>query len=379
MSADHSRPTNGLKLKPRFRQVRAIEATRNSNLLDNAAIAELLIREAETASEHGRLAFKRAARAAFRWPEEAAHLAAEERSLTELERIGPWVARRLHDWLKSPPAALNPPPIRCEFLTLAQARRTLANNPDWNHMLKGDLQMHTVWSDGSGTISAMAEAAIKRGYQYIAITDHTKGLKIAGGLDEERLEQQGREIMELNKRFRKRGTDFTVLRSAEVNLSPKGEGDMATCALLKLDLVLGCFHSALRRVDDQTGRYIAALNNPEIHVLGHPQTRIYNHREGLKADWHEVFAEAARLDKAVEIDGYADRQDLRYSLLKIANEKGARISLGTDAHHPWQLAYIELSLAAAILAKIPPERIINFMTFPQLTNWIGGLRSKKMR
>ena len=164
-----------------------------------------------------------------------------------------------------------------------------------------------------------------------------------------------------------------------MNLSPTGEGDMAPSVLRKLDLVLGCFHSALRRVDDQTGRYIAALNNPEIHVLGHPQTRIYNHREGLKADWHEVFAEAARLDKAVEIDGYADRQDLRYSLLKIANEEGARISLGTDAHHPWQLAYIELSLAAAILAKIPPERIINFMTLPQLTNWIGGLRSKKMR
>ena len=379
MSADHSRPTRGLKLKPRFRKVRATEATRNSNLLDNAAIAELLIREAETASEHRRLAFKRAARAAFRWPEEAAHLAAEERSLTELEGIGPWLARRLHDLFKSPPAALDPPPIRCEFLTLAQARRTLANNPDWNYLLKGDLQMHTVWSDGSGTISAMAEAAIKREYQYIAITDHTKGLKIAGGLDEERLEQQGREIMELNQRFRKRGTDFTVLRSAEVNLSPKGQGDMASGALRKLDLVLGCFHSALRRVDDQTGRYIAALNNPEIHVLGHPQTRIYNHREGLKADWHEVFAEAARLDKAVEIDGYADRQDLRYSLLKIANEEGARISLGTDAHHPWQLAYIELSLAAAILAKIPPERIINFMTLPQLTNWIGGLRSKKMR
>ena len=157
--------------------------------------------------------------------------------------------------------------------------------------------------------------------------------------------------------------------------------NMASCALLKLDLVLGCLHSALRRVDDQTARYIGALNNPEIHVLGHPQTRIYNHREGLKADWHEVFAEAARLDKdeAVEIDGYADRRDLRYSLLKIANEEGARISLGTDARHPWQLAYIELSLAAAILAKIHPERIISFMTLPQLTNWIGGLRSKKMR
>jgi len=138
--------------------------------------------------------------------------------------------------------------MRREFLTLAQARRLLANNPDWNHLLHGDLQMHTVWSDGSGTILAMAETAIEREYQYIAITDHTKGLKIAHGLDEERLEQQGREIMELNRGFSKRGTDFTILRSAEVNLSPKGEGDIAPSALRKLDLVLGCFHSALRRV-----------------------------------------------------------------------------------------------------------------------------------
>ena len=368
--------TRGPKPGLRFPKFRATAAIQRGNLLDNAAIAELLIREAETASEHRRLALKRAARAAFIWPEEAAHLAAQGRSLTELEGIGPWLARRLHEWFESPPADLDPPPIRREFLTLVQARRLLANNPDWNHLLKGDLQMHTVWSDGSATILAIAEAAIERKYRYIAITDHTKGLKIAHGLDEERLEQQGREIMELNRRFRKRETDFTILRSAEVNLSPKGEGDIEPSALRKLDLVLGCFHSALRRVDDQTGRYIAGLNNPEIHVLGHPQTRIYNHREGLKADWHKVFAEAARLDKAVEIDGYADRQDLRHSLLKIANEEGARISLGTDAHHPEQLAYIELSLAATILAKIPPERIINFMTLPQLTKWINSLRGQ---
>jgi hypothetical protein len=125
-------------------------------------------------------------------------------------------------------------------------------------------------------------------------------------------------------RHRSVGTDFTILRSAEVNLSPSGEGDIEPVVLRKLDLVLGCFHSALRRVEDQTTRYIAARKNPEIHVLGHPQGRIYDHREGLQADWRKVFAEAARLDKAVEIDGYADRQDLRPSLLKIANEEGVR-------------------------------------------------------
>lgn len=374
MSGDRSRPTSELKPRRRFRKVRATAATQNRNLLDNSAIAELLIREAETASGYRKLAFRRAARAAFMWPEEAAHLASAGKSLIELKGIGPSLARRLHSWFESPPSVPHPPLIRSEFLTLAQARRILAKNREWNRLLQGDLQMHTVWSDGSGTILVMAEAAIELGYQYIAITDHTKGLKVAGGLDEDRLEQQGREIMELNRRFRERGTDFTILRAAEMNLSPTGEGDMAPSALRKLDLVLGCFHSALRRVEDQTSRYIAALHNPDIQVLGHPQTRIYDHREGLQADWHKVFAEAARLDKAVEIDGYADRQDLRHSLLKIANEEGARISLGTDAHHPEQLAYMELSLAAAALAKIQPERIINFMMLTQLTKWVDSLR-----
>ena len=342
-------------------------------MLDNAAIAELLIREAETATGHRERALQRAAHAAFMWSEEAVDLVTAGRSLTELAGIGPSLAKRLHGWLDAPPA-FESPPVRREFLTLAQARKVLATNPQWRARLNGDLQMHTEWSDGGGTISEMAAAAIERGYTFIAITDHTKGLKIAGGLDEERLEQQGREIAILNKQLRTQGIDFTILRSAEMNLSPTGEGDMRTSALRKLDLVLGCFHSALRRTEDQTSRYIAGLRNPDIQILGHPQTRAWNRREGLQADWSKVFAEAVRLDKTVEIDGYADRQDLRLSLLKLARKAGVRISLGTDAHHPEQLAYMELSLAAACLAKIAPERIINFMPLSELKQWVASVR-----
>ena len=173
---------SGRRLKRRFRKVKATEAIRSGNLLDNAAIAELLIREAETERGHRKLAFRRAARETFMWPEEAAHIASAGRSLTELQGIGPTLARRLNGWFESPPSAFESPPIRREFLTLAQARRILAKNPEGKRLLQGDLQMHTVWSDGSGTISAMAEAAIERDYKYIAITDHTKGLKIAGVL-----------------------------------------------------------------------------------------------------------------------------------------------------------------------------------------------------
>jgi histidinol phosphatase-like PHP family hydrolase len=261
-------------------------------------------------------------------------------------------------------------------MTRAQARKILAKHPSWSAKLKGDLQMHSEWSDGATPIADMAAAGIERGYQYIAITDHTKGLKIAGGLDEARLAQQGVEIAKLNKQFRADGTEFTILRAAEMNLSPDGAGDMELSALAELDLVLGCFHSALRRTEDQTSRYIAGLQNPGIQILGHPQTRIYDRREGLHADWSKVFAEAARLDKAVEIDGDPNRQDLRVSLLKLARKEGCRISLGTDAHDPAEFAYMELALAAACVAKIPAERIVSFLPLNEVTSWVASVRAQ---
>jgi histidinol phosphatase-like PHP family hydrolase len=220
----------------------------------------------------------------------------------------------------------------------------------------------------------MADAAKERSYEYIAITDHSKALKIASGIDERALKRQGMEIAKVNLALSKSGAQLSVLRSIEMNLNPRGEGDMSPDCLLRLDLVLGSFHSALRTTEDQTERYVAALRNPHIHILGHPRGRIYNFRIGLKADWSRVFAEAAHLDKAVEIDCYPDRQDLNVALLKIAREHGTRISLGTDAHHAWQLEFIDLGLAAALRAKISADRIVNFMSLPELKAWAQALR-----
>jgi len=182
--------------------------------MDNAAISELLIREAETADGHREPAFRRTAHNAFMWPDEVGDLVAAGRALRELAGIGPSLSRRLQGWLELPPKDVEPPPERQEFLTLTQARKILAKHPEWTAKLQGDLQMHTEWSDGSASIRDMVASAVERGYRYIGITDHTKGLEIARGLDEGALKEQGREIHGLNSKSLAalKGTEFTVLR-----------------------------------------------------------------------------------------------------------------------------------------------------------------------
>jgi histidinol phosphatase-like PHP family hydrolase len=346
-------------------------------VLSNTDIAELLAQQAERETGILSRAFRRAARSAFLWPENAADLVANNRPLTELRGIGPFISKQVRRWIDKPPrVSRRTPEIRRDFISLAQARELLATKPAWAERLRGDLQMHTHWSDGSGTIAEMANEAKERSYSYIAITDHSKGLKIAGGIDEPTLRKQGVEIAKINALTSKLGGKLIVLRYVEMNLNPRGEGDMSPASLSALDLVLGSFHSSLRIIEDRTDRYLAALRNPNIQILGHPRGRIYNYRLGLKADWPRVFAEAARLGKALEIDCYPDRQDLNVELLKVAREQGTRISLGTDAHHPWQLEFIELGLAAALQAKIQAERIINFMNRGDLKSWVQQIRDR---
>jgi histidinol phosphatase-like PHP family hydrolase len=337
-------------------------------VLTNAEVAEMLAHEAEHAKQPLQRALRRAARRAFLWPDEVSDLYRKGESLTQLSGIGPYLDRVILHWLnKRPEMPVYPSEIRGDFLTLATARSIRETHKRLFEAVKGDLQMHTTWSDGSASIQEMAEAAALRGYSYVAITDHAKGLKIAGGIDENQLARQRDAIAEVNRVMRDRG--LHVLRSIELNLSPDGRGDMDGRSLQHLDLVLGCFHSALRRKEDQTERYMAALRNPSIHILGHPRGRIYNFRPGLKADWQKVFALAAQLDKAVEVDCYPDRQDLNVDLLRLAKQEGCWISIGTDSHGPSQLAFIDLGIAAIFLAGINPDRVLNFLSLDQLQNW----------
>jgi histidinol phosphatase-like PHP family hydrolase len=253
---------------------------------------------------------------------------------------------------------------------VSEARTLLADDPTWRDGALGDLQVHTTWSDGSRSVEDMAAHVAAMGHRYAGLTDHSKGLPIANGMDEATLMRQWTEIDRVNGSFADSG--FRLLRSLEMNLSPEGEGDMDPAVLANLDLVLGAFHSKLRVQEDQTPRYLAAVRNPTVHVLAHPRGRRWDARRGLRADWPVVFEAAAEAGTAVEIDAYPDRQDLQPRLLELARETGVWISIGTDAHHPWELAFFELGLAAAKRAGIPPGRILNFLPADELVAWARG-------
>jgi histidinol phosphatase-like PHP family hydrolase len=352
------------------------KATRTAGAVTNANLAELLALEAAKVGPPLNRAFRRASRRAFLWPEEAKDIVRRGGSLAELQGIGPYLERTLQKWIANPPSAEAPPPLRSGFLTLTQAQSILDSEPHWLPDVNGDLQMHTLWSDGSASIADMAAAGIEHGYDYIAITDHAKALKIAGGIDEQQLRRQAREIETVNDSLARARQKLRVLHSIELNLSPAGEGDMEPAALAHLDIVIGCFHSSLRRKEEQTARYLAALNNPAIQILGHPRGRIYNYRIGLCADWPRVFDMAAELDKAIEIDAYPDRQDLSPDLLVLARKAGCHISFGTDSHGPSQLRFMAFAAASALQAGIKRERVLNFMSRDLLLAWVRGVRDQ---
>ena len=173
-------------------------------VLTNSQIAELLAGEAVHAKQPLQRALRRASRRAFLWPQEARQLVEQGQSLTALSGVGPYLSKLIGGWLETPPPLEEAPEIRQNFLTLADANCLLADRPGRFRSIQGDLQMHSVWSDGSGSIRNMTEEAVKRGYSYIAITDQPKGLKIAGGIDEAQLAQQAEEINEINDLMRQR-------------------------------------------------------------------------------------------------------------------------------------------------------------------------------
>jgi len=307
------------------------------------------------------------------WPEEAAAVHEAGRGLTELRAVGPFTASFIARWLEDRPEVPAPPPIRDGFIAYAHARAVVAAHPEWAAAAVADHQMHTDETDGSATLDEMADAARALGRRRIVITDHSKTLRITNGMDEARLAAQGERIDLLNAQ----GTKPRVLKGIEMDLTPEGAGDMDPAALARLDLVLGAFHSKLRLHDDQTERYFSALANPDIQVLAHPRGRVYNIRAGLACDWERVARRAGETGTALEIDAYPDRQDLDIERLRVVATEGAWISIGTDAHVPDELVFLEIGIAAAILAGLPRDRVLNLLTDDELADRVGLVRATK--
>jgi len=339
--------------------------------LSNTDLAEHLARAGAVAEGHRKRAYDTAAIAALLWEEEAADVVAEGRSLEELERIGPSLARRVRAWIEDDEKPPEPPAERAGFRSFAEARRIVAAAGDAAGV-RADLQMHTTYSDGKATVREMWATCEALGYEYIAITDHSAGQRIPRGIDEEAITAQGREIDELNASSE---GGPRVLRALEMNLDLDGRGDTDPRVLGGLDLVLGSFHSALRRDEDQTRRYLGALVNPHVDVIGHPRGRKYNLRLGLVADWDEVLEAAAISGKAMETNAYPNRQDLSVQLLEIVRDAGGYVSIGTDAHDPTELRFLDIGVAAALTAGIPRDRILNMMSCAELLDWVAARRA----
>jgi histidinol phosphatase-like PHP family hydrolase len=231
---------------------------------------------------------------------------------------------------------------------------------------RGDLQMHSTYSDGGQTLADIVAGGLERGYAFCAVTDHSYGLPIAGGVSMAKLEQQHREIDALNARNAKR---FRLLKGIEANIRADGSVDMERDELRRLEIVVAAPHSALRTTTDQTRRMLTAVTTPGVHILGHPRGRMYGSRPGVTANWPRVFRAAARAGVAIEIDGDPARQDVDHELARAAIDAGCLFALDSDAHSVAELRYAETAIAHARLAGVPADRVINCWPLDRLLEW----------
>jgi histidinol phosphatase-like PHP family hydrolase len=261
--------------------------------------------------------------------------------------------------------------LRDHFLSRAQVVAALKNRRLKGPRLadyRGDLQMHSTWSDGTQTLHDIVQAGIARRYQFCAVTDHSYGLPVARGVSMHRLIEQQLEIDRLNEQY---GGRFRLLKGIEANIRADGSVDMTPSELRRLELVVAAPHSGLRSKTDQTARMIKAVQTPGVHILGHPRGRKYGLRPGVSADWDRVFRAAARADVAIEIDGDPSRQDIDYDLAARAIKAGCLFALDSDAHATDELSYADTAVAHARLAGVPADRVVNCWSLDRLLEWLN--------
>src|SRR5712692_3975049 len=222
--------------------------------------------------------------------------------------------------------------------------------------LRGDVHMHTVETDGRNTIEEMAEAARERGYKYMAITDHSKNLAFANGLDDKRAVEHIKRIRDTNKNI----DGIKIFAGIEVDILADGDLDLSDDVLAQMDLVIASVHSVFNQEPAKmTERLLEAISNPNTSIIGHPTGRIQLRRDAYQFDMHAVLAEAAKRRVAMELNSYPDRLDLNDVHLRQARQQGVKIVINTDAHHTSHMEKIRYGVLQARRAWLTKDDVLN--------------------
>ncbi len=269
------------------------------------------------------------------------------------------------------------PPPEWREAALTPVLRTwpehLADVVPWDAARRAELHSHSTWSDGRVSIRAMAEAAMARGIRILAITDHSVSLRVGGGLSPERLRQQREEIRAVQEAL---GQGIRLLQGAEVDILPDGRLDYPDDVLASLDVVIASPHQALKQSPaEATRRLVRAVQNPYVHILGHPTGRMLPHRPGLAPDMARVIRTAVQHRVALEINANPHRLDLRSRHVRLVRELGGWLAINTDAHHPRDLDYWPFGLAVARRGWAPHDRILNTWAPERLLRWLREKRA----
>lgn len=229
--------------------------------------------------------------------------------------------------------------------------------------IKGDLHVHSKWSDGSHTFEQLVEAAKERGYSYIAITDHSKGLGIARGLTEERLQEQKKEINAVNKKLK----GFRIIHGIEVDIRSDGSLDISDDVLKELDIVVASIHSGFKQSRKQlTYRLVSAMKNPYVSIIAHPTGRLIGERDAYDVDMDEIFTIAKKTGTAIEINAYPLRLDINDTYAKKAKEMGIPIVISTDTHVTNQLDYMRYGVSIARRGWLEKDDVLNTLEAEKL-------------
>ncbi|RZI53247.1 DNA polymerase/3'-5' exonuclease PolX [Aeribacillus pallidus] len=233
--------------------------------------------------------------------------------------------------------------------------------------IKGDLHMHSTWSDGAHSIKEMAEAAKRKGYKYIAITDHSQFLKVANGLTPDQLKEQKEEIDMLNEQY----SDFTIFRGIEMDILPDGTLDYDDDCLKELDIVIASIHSNFSQPQSVIMKRLkAALYNNHVDIIAHPTGRLIGRREGYDVDIEMLLELAKETDTILELNANPNRLDLCVEHLKKAKEYGVKVVINTDAHSINMLEHMEIGVAYARKAFIQPDDVVNTWDVEQLKQFL---------